>query len=181
MAASADRYPVVILSNGGLFPVIARTERQQRARDRGQKKQPAHLYTSCWPVNHPPSASALRFARRDGRLTWLLPIVCRHTTARQPRCVRQRVSALPVHEHIGKRQPRQRIAAWIDLFNDDWITPRKSSSSDGPTTNARATSCAARVTGWTCMLAGGAAKATTALTAMMTSDSRHQGRSGRAS
>src|SRR5438876_6270712 len=81
----------------------------------------------------------------------------------------------------GKRQPRQRITAWIDLFNDVWITPRKSSSSDGPTTNARATSCAARVTGLTCRRAGGEANATMALPAVMISDRTYQGRSCRKS
>src|SRR2546423_7456496 len=48
------------------------------------------------------------------------------------------------------RQPRQCIAAWIDAFNDVWIRPRKSNSSDGPTTSASATSCAASATGLTC-------------------------------
>src|SRR3989442_10595675 len=108
MAASADRYPVVILSNGGLFPVIARTERQQRARDRGQKKQPAHLYTSCCPVNHRPSASALRFARRDGRLTWLLPGFCRRMSPLRL-CRTTNLRLLVVGYNVGnQRQGRTR-------------------------------------------------------------------------
>ena len=50
--------------------MIARSERQQSARDRGHKKQPAHLYTSCSPSKSPdPLLARYALHEVDTRLT----------------------------------------------------------------------------------------------------------------
>ena len=57
------------------MPVSARSERQQDSRDRGDEKQPAHLYTSCGQYR----AIALRIAMRGPVETW--PFALCRTTA----------------------------------------------------------------------------------------------------